>query len=139
MVDLVKSMRISASGLQAQDSRLRVIAENLANSDSLGQTPGADPYQRKIIAFKDVLDRTIGTQIVKVAGISRDTSQFGKRLEPAHPAADQNGYVKVPNVNPLIELADMREAQRAYEANLSMIDVSKGMLTRTIDLLRSGN
>ena len=138
-MDLVKSMRISASGLQAQDSRLRVIAENIANSDSLGQSPGADPYQRKIISFKDVLDRAIGAQLVKVGAISRDTAAFGKRLEPAHPAADPNGYVKVPNVNPLIELADMREAQRAYEANLNMIDVSKGMLTRTIDLLRSGN
>jgi flagellar basal-body rod protein FlgC len=137
-MDLIKSMRISASGMQAQDARLRVISENLANSDSLGQSPGADPYRRKIVSFKNVLDRAMGTDIVKVAGVSRDQTEFGKRLDRAHPAADQDGYVKVPNVKPLIELADMRQAQRSYEANLSMVEVSKGMLMRTIDLLRNG-
>jgi flagellar basal-body rod protein FlgC len=137
-MDLIKSMRISASGMRAQDARLRVISENLANSDSLGQSPGADPYQRKMVSFKNVLDRTMGTDIVKVAGVTRDQTEFGKRLDRAHPAADQDGYVKVPNVKPLIELADMREAQRSYEANLSMVEVSKGMLMRTIDLLRNG-
>jgi flagellar basal-body rod protein FlgC len=137
-MDLIKSMRISASGMQAQDARLRVISENLANSDSLGQSPGADPYRRKIVSFKNVLDRTMGTDIVKVAAVSRDQAEFGKRLDRSHPAADQDGYVKVPNVNPLIELADMRQAQRSYEANLSMVEVSKGMLMRTIDLLRNG-
>jgi flagellar basal-body rod protein FlgC len=138
-MDLVKSMRISASGMRAQDTRLRVIAENLANSDSLGQAPGEDPYRRKIVSFKNVLDRALGTEVVRIAGVSRDRGDFGKRLDPAHPAADPDGYVKVPNVNPLIELADMREAQRSYEANLNMIEVSKGMLMRTIDLLRNGN
>lgn len=138
-MDLVKSMRISASGMQAQDARLRAIAENLANSDSLGQTPGADPYRRKIVSFKNVLDRTMGAELVKVANVARDQREFGKRHDPAHPAADPDGYVQVPNVNPLIELADMREAQRSYEANLNMIEVTKGMLHRTIDLLRGGN
>jgi flagellar basal-body rod protein FlgC len=137
-MDIMKSMRVSASGMRAQDARLRVIAENLANSDSLGQTPGADPYRRKIVSFKNVLDRTMGTEIVRLAAVGKDKAEFTKRMEPAHPGADQDGYVKVPNVNPLVELADMREAQRSYEANLSMIEVSKGMLTRTIDLLRNG-
>ena len=136
-MDLIKSMRISASGMQAQDARLRVISENLANSDSLGQAPGSDPYQRKIVSFKNVLDRAMGAEVVKITSVSRDKSDFGKRLDRAHPAADQDGYVKVPNVNPLIELADMRQAQRSYEANLSMVEVSKGMLMRTIDLLRN--
>ncbi len=138
-MDLVKSMRISASGMQAQDARLRVIAENVANSDSLGQSAGADPYRRKIVSFKNVLDRTLGTEVVKVAAVTRDKAEFGKRMDPSHPAADQDGYVKMPNVNTLIELADMRAAQRSYEANLNMIEVSKGMLIRTIDLLRGGN
>ena len=135
-MDLIKSMRISASGMQAQDARLRVISENLANSDSLGQSPGADPYRRKIVSFKNVLDRAMGTDIVKVAGVSRDQTEFGKRLDRAHPAADQDGYVKVPNVKPLIELADMRQAQRSYEANMNVIATSRQMVAKTLELLK---
>ena len=135
-MDLVKAIKISASGMKAQGTRLRVIAENLANAQSLGQKPGATPYQRKMIGFKNVLDRALNVQMVKVDRISLDQSEFPKSFNPTHPAADETGYVLLPNVNSLMEVMDMREAQRSYEANLNIIQVSKGMLQRTIDILR---
>ena len=135
-MDLVKSIKISAAGMQAQGTRLRVISENIANSDSLAERPGEQPYQRKLVTFKNVLDRQLDANRVKIDKFLPDRSEFPKKYEPSHPAADAAGYVDLPNVKPLVEMMDMREAQRSYEANLSVIEVSKRMLMRTIDLLR---
>jgi len=136
MDDIIKTMRISGAGMRAQGQRLRVISENLANANSLPQEPGQKPYRRKVITFKNVLDRTIGLETVRTGKIRPDRSDFGKRYEPSHPAADADGYVQTPNVNTMIEMTDMREAQRSYEANLSVIKTSKQMLNQTIELLR---
>jgi flagellar basal-body rod protein FlgC len=136
-MDLMKSIKISASGMQAQGTRLKVIAENLANADSISPTAGGDPYRRKVVTFQDVLDRKLGADLVKVKNVGTDKSAFREKYDAASPAADANGYVKLPNVNPLVELMDMREAQRSYEANLRIVDVAKNMMTRTIDLLRN--
>ena len=135
-MDLVKSIKISAAGMQAQGTRLRVISENIANSDSLAERPGEQPYRRKLVTFKNVLDRQLDTNRVKIDKFLPDRGQFPKKYEPSHPAADAAGYVDLPNVKPLVEMMDMREAQRSYEANLSVIKASKRMLMRTIDLLR---
>ena len=135
-MDLVKAIKISASGMKAQGVRLRVISENLANANSLAETPGGDPYRRKLVSFKEVLDKSMGAETVAVNKIEFDQSAFNKRYDPTHPAADKDGYVATPNVNSLIEMMDMREAQRSYGANLDMIDTSKRMIERTIDLLR---
>jgi flagellar basal-body rod protein FlgC len=135
-VDLVKAIKISASGMKAQGTRLRVISENIANANSLAETPGGEPYRRKLISFRDQLDRSMGASVVAVNKIEFDQSDFGRRYDPTHPAADKEGYVMTPNVNGLIEMMDLREAQRSYTANLDMIETSKRMIERTIDLLR---
>jgi flagellar basal-body rod protein FlgC len=135
-MDLTKAMEISASGMQAQSTRVKIIAENIANADSLGVTPGADPYRRKVVTFGALLDRELGAEKVAVKRVSVDPSQFNKRYDPHNPAADAQGYVKTPNVQPLVEMMDMRQAQRSYEANLNLITMSKTMIQRTIDLLR---
>ena len=135
MNDFLSSLRIAATGLHAQTARMRVIAENLANADSAGKTPGEDPYRRKIPTFKSVMDNDIGGKVVKIGKIALDQSEFESRYEPGHPAADANGYVQYPNVNALIETMDMREAQRSYEANLNVVTVTRQMLGQTIDLL----
>ena len=135
-MDLTKTLKISAAGMQAQGARMRTIAENLANSQSLAETPGAEPYRRKVMTFKNVLDRETGAKLVRPDRVMPDRSEFQKRFDPNHPAADAEGYVLTPNVNPLIELMDIRQAQRSYEANLNVIEVAKSMLQRTIDLLR---
>lgn len=135
-MDIAKVLNISAAGMSAQTMRLRTIAENLANADSLGEAPGASPYARKLVTFKNVLNRSMGASLVKVDKITKDSSEFQKRFDPQHPAADKDGYVLTPNVNSLVELMDMRQAQRSYEANLSVIEVSKSMLARTLDMLR---
>lgn len=135
-MELINAIKISASGMKAQGTRLRVVAENVANADSMGNKPGDDPYRRKTITFQDQLDRTLNADLVSVKKIGRDMSDFDTAYEPYHPLADENGYVKKPNVNALIELTDMKEAQRGYEANLSVIDSSKAMIQRTIELLR---
>lgn len=135
-MDLVDALHISAAGMKTQGSRLRVIAENMANADSLGKSPGDDPYRRRVVTFENALDRTLGLDTVRIDRVVADPSEFELRYEPNHPAADDKGYVKLPNVNTLIELADMREAQRSYEANLKVIEASRTMLTRTIDILR---
>jgi flagellar basal-body rod protein FlgC len=137
MNDMLKSMSVAASGLQAQGTRLRVISENLANASSTAEVPGEDPYRRKTVTFAAELDKAIGAEEVKVKRVGTDPAPFREIYEPSHPAADANGHVKLPNVNMLIELADMREAQRSYEANLQMIEQARTMLMRTIDLLRS--
>ena len=135
-MDLVKALQISAHGLKAQGTRLRVIAENVANADSLPQTPGEQPYRRKLVSFTNALNRALGFETVKVRDIDVDRSDFGKRFEPGHPAADPEGYVLTPNVKSVIEMADMREAQRSYEANLKVIEASRSMLQRAIAVLR---
>lgn len=135
-MDLIKSIKISTAGMRVQGTRLRVISENIANSDSLPEAAGDMPYRRKQVSFKNVLDRSLDARRVKIDKIQLDKTDFDKKYDPQHPAADENGYVLVPNVNPLVEMMDMREAQRSYEANLSIIQVSKSMLVRTIDMLR---
>lgn len=135
-MDLVNSLHIAASGMKAQSDRLRVVSENIANADSMGTKPGEDPYRRKIVSFRNHMDREMGVDKVEVYKYGYDKSEFEKRYDPGHPAADAQGYVKVPNVNTVLEMVDMREAQRGYEANLNVIEVSKGMLERTVDMLR---
>ena len=135
-MDLVKSLQISASGMRAQGTRLRVIAENLANAQSTAQVPGGEPYQRKVVSFRNTLDRAAGVEEVRADRIRHDQSEFERRFDPGHPAADEDGYLLLPNVNPMIELMDMREAQRSYEANLNVLTASRSMLMRTIDMLR---
>ena len=133
---LEKSMIVSAAAMKAQGTRLRVIAENVANANSTADRPDGDPYRRKIVTFHNVLDRELEARVVRVRRIRGDQSDFGLRFDPQHPAANKDGYVKTPNVNSLIEMTDMREAHRSYEANLNMIEVTKSMLSRTLDLLR---
>lgn len=136
MDDLFKTLRISSAGMRAQGTRLRVISENIANAGSLPQAPGDMPYRRKVVTFKNELDRNIGLKTVRVGKIVPDKSDFTKRFDPNHPAADADGYLLVPNVNPLIEMMDMREAQRSYDANLNVIKNTKNMLKNTIEILR---
>lgn len=136
-MDFNSSLRIAATGMHAQTARMRVIAENIANADSAGKTPGADPYRRRIPTFESHFDQAVGGQIVEVGRLALDQTEFTTRYEPGHPAADASGYVKYPNVNPLIEAMDMRQAQRSYEANLNVVTVSRQMLGRTLDILRS--
>lgn len=135
-MELKNAMQISASGMRAQGERLKIISENLANSDSLGKTPGSDPYRRKVVSFKSELDRAMGANLVKAQKPQQDRSDFDLKYDPGHPSANADGYVKMPNVKSVIEMADMREAQRTYEANLNVIDSAKAMLNRTVDLLR---
>ncbi len=135
-MDLDRALRISAAGMQAQSTRLRVVAENLANRDSTGEAPGAEPYCRKTITFGRRVDRSIGAETVQVSQIGTAPGEFPLRHDPSHPAADERGYVKTPNVSSLIEMMDMREAQRSYGANLAVLETTRGMLTRTIEALR---
>ena len=136
-MDFLKSMQIAASGLRAQTGRMQVIAENVANADSTAQAPGGDPYRRKIPTFRSEVDRALDVTTVGLGKVRQDPTDFRTKYEPGHPAADQNGYVKYPNVNSIIEMNDMREAQRSYEANLNVIGATRRMIQRTIDLLRS--
>jgi len=135
-MELTQSVRVSASGLRAQSLRMRVIAENLANADSVAQAPGGEPYRRRVASFRADVDRASGTTGVKVSGIDGDRSAFVRTYQPGSPAADAQGYVNMPNVNPLVEAADMKAAQRSYEANLNAIEAAKTLTMRTIDLLK---
>ncbi len=135
-MDLMKSMSISGAGMKVQGTRIRTLAENVANADSTAQVPGGQPYRRKVVTFDNALNRALGAETVYVKGITTDKSDFGRRYEPGHPAADDDGYVLVSNVNSLIELTDMREAQRSYEANLKVIQSARSMLQQTIEILR---
>ncbi len=135
-MELENSLTVAASGMRVQATRLRVVAENLANAQATASEPGGDPYRRKTVSFASELDRATGAELVTVDRYGVDRSDFVLRYLPQHPAADENGYVKFPNVNPLVELMDMREAQRSYEANLSVLSSARSMLQRTIDLLR---
>lgn len=135
-MELENAMAISASGLKAQSLRMRVIAENLANQDSVVPAADGNPYQRKVVVFRDVLDRKTGVQTVKVDRVTVDRSPFKQEYSPGHPAADANGYIRKPNVEGLVEATDMKEAQRSYEANLNAIEAAKTLTMRTVDLLR---
>lgn len=134
---LSATLKISASGLHAQSQRLRVVSENLANAQSTGATKGSDPYSRKTVTFESEFDRAAAADLVQIKDVGVDKAPFRLEYEPGHPAADENGYVKMPNVNLLIEMADMREVNRSYEANLKMMTQAKTMVMRTIDLLRN--
>jgi flagellar basal-body rod protein FlgC len=136
-VDLNTLISISATGMRAQADRMRTLAENIANSSTTGASPGADPYRRKIPVFQQVLDKEMGVKIVKSAKPVFDNSDFPVRFDPSHPAADARGYVKLPNVQGLMETVDMQQAQRSYEANLTVIGEARSMISRTIDLLRA--
>ena len=136
MDDIIKTMRISGAGMKTQGARLQVIAQNVANANSLPQAGGGQPYRRQVMTFKNAFNEALGMNTVRVDKVRPDRSEFGKRFDPNHPAADEDGYVLMPNVNMLIEMTDMREAQRSYEANLNVIKSSKAMLNSTIDVLR---
>lgn len=136
-MDLMKSLKIAASGLGAQSHRMRIISENIANSDSTATTKGGDPYRRKVATFSQEFDRAIGAEVVQVGKVKNDTSDFGLRYEPGHPAANDEGYIKTPNVNGMIEAMDMREAQRSYEANLNVITSARRMMAKTLEILRA--
>ncbi|MEQ1522441.1 MAG: flagellar basal body rod protein FlgC [Aestuariivirga sp.] len=136
---LISAMKTSASGLEAQSMRVRIISENLANAQSTGSTPGSDPFRRKTITFGEELDRMSGATLVDVKSIQTDQTPFGLEFDPGNPAANAAGYVKMPNVNLILEMADMREANRSYESNLQVVKQSREMISMTIDLLRGGN
>ena len=135
-MDLAQALSISAAGMDAQTRRLRVIAENLANQDSMGSSPGATPYQRKTTVFGSVMDQALGAERVTVKAVVPDRSAFPQKYDPSNPAADATGYVRTPNVNSFVEMMDMREAERSYSANLNVMQASRSMLTRVIDLLK---
>lgn len=137
MEQMFQTLTTSAYGMRAQGERTRVISENIANANTAANNPGDEPYARKVITFKNELDRQYSQKLVKVEDITQDRKgEFPLRYMPDHPGADENGYVEFPNVNTLIEVNDMREAQRSYEANLGMIEQTRGMMMRTIDMLR---
>jgi flagellar basal-body rod protein FlgC len=135
--DLTSIFTIASSGLQAQTVRMKVVAENLANAGTTPASAAQKPYQRQVVTFKNEFDRAMGAYVVKVAGVQKDKSDFVKKYDPSHPAADKEGYVLTPNVKPIMESMDMREAQRSYDANLNVIEAARVMLLRTIDLLRT--
>jgi flagellar basal-body rod protein FlgC len=134
-VDFLKSIAIAASGLRAQAGRMRIISENIANVDSTAQRPGGDPYRRKIPTFRSEIDRALDANMVSLGRVRTDQSSFRMKLEPGNPAADANGYVRYPNVNSLVEMTDMRDAQRSYEANLNVITATRRMIQRTLATL----
>ncbi len=136
-MDFVKSLTIAASGLRAQMGRMRIITENIANADSVATTPGGDPYRRRIVTFSTELDRSIGADVVTLGRVQPDPSGFLVRHEPGNPAANAQGDVKYPNVNTLVELTDLRDAQRSYEANLNIVTATRKMLQLTIDMLKT--
>jgi flagellar basal-body rod protein FlgC len=135
-MDFLKSIAIAASGLRAQAGRMRVISENIANADSTAQ-PGSDPFRRRIPTFRSEVDRALDARVVALGKIRTDPTDFRLKYEPGHPSADANGHVKYPNVNPLVERTDMREAQRSYEANINVIGATRRMIQRTIEILKA--
>jgi flagellar basal-body rod protein FlgC len=134
---LTAALKVAASGLGAQSERMRVVSENLANAQSTGNTPGADPYRRKTITFQSEVDRASGGSLVEVSSIAHDPSDFPIEFQPGNEAADDKGYVKMPNVNTLVEMSDMSEANRSYEANLQVIKQARDLISMTIDLMRN--
>jgi flagellar basal-body rod protein FlgC len=136
-MDFIKSIAIAASGMRAQSGRMRIISENIANADSTATAPGGDPYRRRIVTFHAELDRELGANVVELGRVATDAGDFRVRHEPDNPMANANGDVKYPNVNPLIEMTDLRDAQRSYEANLNVITATRRMLQRTLDILKT--
>src|SRR5262245_18597101 len=136
-MDFLKSIAIAASGLRAQAGRMRIISENIANSDSTAQQPGTDPFRRRIPTFRSEFDRALDARVVLLGRVRTDPSQFRLKHEPGHPSADANGNVRYPIVNSLVEMTDMREAQRSYEANINVIGATRRMIQRTIDILKA--
>jgi flagellar basal-body rod protein FlgC len=137
MMDFLKSIAVAASGMRAQAGRMRIIAENIANAESTGTSPGGDPYRRRIVTFHDEIDRQIDARVVKLGHVATDSSPLRVQHEPDNPMADGKGDVKYPNVNPLVEITDFRDAQRSYEANINVISSTRRMLQRTIDILKT--
>lgn len=135
MDDLSNALQISASGMRAQSGRIRVVAENIANADSTAAAPGLEPYRRQVPVFSSYLDREAGARLVEMQRVTLDPSAFATRFDPGHPAADESGYVLTPNVNPLVEMMDLREAQRSYEANLGAITTVRSMTSATVRIL----
>ena len=135
-MELDKALGIAASGMNAQTTRLRVIAENLANQDTTGSSAGADAYRRKTVTFQNAMNKELGADTVQVKQVGHDQSDFPMRYDPSNPAANATGYVKLPNVNSMVEIMDMHEAERSYSANLAVMQSARGMLSRTIALLK---
>ena len=135
-MDFLKTISVAASGLKAQSGRMRVIAENIANADSTADKPGADPYRRKVPSFNRRFDKDLEASVVELGRLRLDRSAFRTRHEPGHPAANEKGEVKLPNVNSLVETMDMREAQRSYAASLNLISATRRMISRTLEILR---
>ncbi len=135
---LSASLKISGSGIRAQSARLKIISENIANSNSTGSTPGADPFARKTVTFENEMSRAEGTNLTRVKRIGVDSAPFRLEHNPGHPAADENGHVKMPNVDILVETADMRDATRVYEANLQIVKQARDLVSMTLDLLKVG-
>jgi flagellar basal-body rod protein FlgC len=137
IADFARSMGIATSGLRAQAGRMRVISENIANADSTAATAGGDPYRRKVPTFSSELDRTLDAKVVSLGRVVPDSTAFRVKHEPSNPAADASGNVKYPNVNSLVEMTDMRDAQRSYEANLNVISATRRMISLTLNILKS--
>ena len=137
-MDLIKTISIAAAGMRVQGQRMQITSENVANANSLATNPETDPYRRKVVLFRNALDDELGVRLVKLYKVQEDNSEFGLRFDPQHPSANENGYVQTPNVNAILEMMDMKEAQRSYEANLSMINTAKSMLMKTIGLIGRG-
>jgi len=135
-MDFEQNFGISAAGLRAQSLRMRIIAENLANQDSVAASPTEDPYRRKLVSFRNTLDRKLGVETVELGPVAYDQAAFGRKYDPGHPSADADGYIRTTNVRGIIESMDMRDAQRTYQANVSAIEASKKMMLQTIELLR---
>ncbi|OFX02660.1 MAG: flagellar basal body rod protein FlgC [Alphaproteobacteria bacterium RIFCSPHIGHO2_12_FULL_63_12] len=135
MDDLNTALAISASGMKAQSGRIRIVAENLANANSTAGAPGLDPYRRQVPVFASYLDRDADANMVRMSRVELDPSAFSLKFDPSHPAANVEGYVQLPNVNPLIEMMDLREAQRSYEANLGALDQVRSMAAATLRIL----
>jgi flagellar basal-body rod protein FlgC len=134
--DLNTSLQVSAAGMEVQVARIKVVAENLANQNTTGSSPGADAYRRRTVTFQNGLDKALGVETVSVKSVSTDKSEQPLRYDPGNPAADKNGYVKTPNVNSFVELMDMRDAEQSYSANLNVASTTRSMLNRTLDLLK---
>ena len=135
-MDFIKSLQVATTGLRAQMGRMRIISENIANADSVSQTAGGDPYRRRIVTFNTVLDRQLGAHVVELGPIQTDSTDFLVKHEPGNPAANAAGDVKYPNVNTLVEMTDLRDAQRSYEANLNIVTATRKMMQRTVDILK---
>jgi flagellar basal-body rod protein FlgC len=135
MADINAAISAAASGMRAQTVRMRIAAENIANASSTGTNPNEDPFRRRIPLLESTT-LTSGARGVRVEGAVSDMTEFREEYNPSHPAADERGYVRLPNVDTLVEMMDMREATRAYEANLNMIEAARTMTSRALELLR---